>query len=498
MPHLNGALMLSRGQTYNYISTYGFYPPFYDVVSVGYFQIFGVSVIAGRLVALTFALLAIVVLFEFTKRTYGVKNALVASVLLGTMPGFFWVARLSMLETMLIFFFTLLLFAFFWLITKGGNKALVISGLALGIGILAKYQLVVAAIAMMLSILFLCRQRLKITLTKFLVILVIVVLVVTPWFLVLYQMTGTAKFDASLSAVQDGGQARSVYSTRFFTPVYYLIEMTWPLNQAPTHPIALPIFILGLCGIALFAYRRKKQDLYLLTWFIVIYVFFTFFVGNRQWRYVDTLFPILAISAANFLTFLYSRIQTWKPKPVEISRDRLKKLAGGFFIVLIAITLVYSSYNDYQLSFQGQFHVPIDEATNYLTANLNQNQSAVIVCASNVLNQDMFWFYLPANMSKDQIWQYPELPIDAYTVNFNITEFLDLCQQHNVKYIILFDYGIHTTFFNSTLDYTQVETMIFNTHRFGVPTDQPFFGDFSNNKGYRIFLVRFNQTETLP
>ncbi len=498
MPHLNGALMLSRGQTYNYISTYGFYPPFYDIVSLGYFQIFGFNVIAGRLVALTFALLAIVVLFEFTKRTYGVKNALIASVLLGTMPGFFWVSRLSMLETMLIFFFTLLMFSFFWLITKGGNKALIVSGFALGIGILAKYQIVVAALAMLLSILFLCRQRLKITVTKFLVILVIVVLVITPWFLVLYQMTGTAKFEASLSAVQDGGQARSVYSTRFFTPVYYLIEMTWPFNQAPTHPIALPIFILGLCGLALFAYRRKKQDLFLLTWFIVIYVFFTFFVGNRQWRYVDTLFPILAISAASFLTFLYGRIRTWKPKPTEISPNRLKKFAAGFFIVIIAITLVYSSYNAYQLSFQGQFHVPIDEATSYLVTNLSQNQSAVIVCASNVLNQDMFWFYLPANMSKGQIWQYPELPIDAYTVNFNITEFVQLCQQHNVKYIILFDYGIHTTFFNSTLDYTQVETMLFNTHRFGVPTDQPFFGDFSNNKGYRIFLVRFNQTATQP
>ena len=116
--------MLSRGQTYNYISTYGFYPPFYDIVSLGYFQIFGTSAIAGRLVALTFALLAIVVLFEFTKRTYGVKNALIASVLLGTMPGFFWVSRLSLLETMLIFFFTLLMFAFFWFITKAATKRL--------------------------------------------------------------------------------------------------------------------------------------------------------------------------------------------------------------------------------------------------------------------------------------------------------------------------------------------------------------------------------------
>jgi hypothetical protein len=95
-------------------------------------------------------------------------------------------------------------------------------------------------------------------------------------------------------------------------------------------------------------------------------------------------------------------------------------------------------------------------------------------------------------MSKDQIWQYPDLAVDAFTPNFNITEFVGLCQQRNVKYIILFDYGPHMQFFNTTLDYTQVQTMIYNTGRFDVPTDRPFFGDFSNNKGYRLFLVRFN------
>jgi hypothetical protein len=138
-----------------------------------------------------------------------------------------------------------------------------------------------------------------------------------------------------------------------------------------------------------------------------------------------------------------------------------------------------------------QIHIPFDEATHYLVGHLDQNQSAVLVCATNLLDQDMFRFYLPANMSKDQIWQYPDLAVDAFTPNFNITEFVSLCQQRNIKYIILFDYGPHTQFFNSTLDYTQVQTMIYNTGRFDVPTDRPFFGDFSNNKGYRLFLVRF-------
>jgi hypothetical protein len=202
----------------------------------------------------------------------------------------------------------------------------------------------------------------------------------------------------------------------------------------------------------------------------------------------------MAISGACFVVFLYDRIRNWTPKPLGVAKKTVRQFESGFFIFIIGLTLVYSCYNAYQLSFEGQFHVPISDAATYLANNLSGNQSAVIVCASNILNQDMFWFYLPSNMSESQVWQYPELPVDAYAPNFNITEFVSLCIQHNVKYIILFDYGIHDTFFNSTLDYSQVETMIYNTHSFGVPTDQPFFGEFSNNKGYRIFLVRFNET----
>ena len=494
MPHLYGGLLLTRGQTSEYLSTYGFYPPLFDIVTTGYFQIFGVNAVAGRLVSLTFSLLSIGVLFAFTKRIYGAKNALIAGILLGTMPGFFSLSRVSMLETMLIFFFTLLMFSFYSWISENSNKALVFSGLALGIGILAKYQIVVAAIAMVFSLLFLCRERLKISLRRLLLIFAIVALVVTPWLLMVYQTSGTTNFQSLAYVIQEGSPQRPEYSNRFFLPVFYLIEMTWPFNSAPTHPIALPIMILGLCGLALFAYRRRNPDIFLLTWFVVVYVFFTF-VPHREWRYVDPLFTILAISAAGFVLFLYGQIRNWKPKQIGYGGDGLKKLLAALFIFLMVTTVVYSSYNVYEMNFEGQYHIPIDQATSYLVTHLSQNQSAVVVCASNVLNQDMFRFYLPANMSKYQVWQYPEHPIDAYTPNFNITEFVNLCEQHNVKYIILFDYGIHMQFFNSTLDYTQVETMIYNSGRFGVPTDQPFFGDFANNKGYRLFLVRFNQTQ---
>ncbi len=406
------------------------------------------------------------------------------------MPGFFWVSRITMLETMMIFFFTLLMFFFYSWIIKNSNKALLFSGLALGIGILAKYEIIVAAIAMIATVLLLLRKRLKINLAKLIVILVIATLVAAPWFLMVYQLDGASKFQTVQYVIQSGADSRPAYSNRFFVPVFYLIELTWPYNYAPVNPISLPIFLLGLCGLGLFAYRRKKQDVFLLTWFLAVYIFFTI-IPNRQWRYADPVFPILAISAASFTIFLYGSIRAWKPNRISLSDIRLKKIAAAFFIVLAGSAVIYSSYNAFQMTDRDEIHIPIYEATNYLAGHLDQNQSAVLVCATNLLDQDMFRFYLPANMSSDQIWQYPDLAVDAFTPNFNITQFVALCQQRNVKYIILFDYGPHTLFYNSTLDYTQVETMIYNTHRFGDPLDQPFFGTFSDNKGYRLFLVRF-------
>lgn len=491
MPHLNGALMLTGGKTWDYITTYGYYPPVFDLATTLYFQIFGANQVAGRLVAVTFSVLAIWLLFEFTKKTYGTKNALIASILLGTMPGVFWLSRVTMIETMLIFFFTLVMFAFYSWITKDKYKTLLLTGVALGIGVLAKYQLIVAVIAMLLCILFLSRKRLKISLAKFLLIVVIVALVVAPWFLMVYHYDGITKFQTLQYVMTEGGQDRPAYSNRFQPiPVFYLVEMAWPFNDIPVHPISLPIFALGLCGLGLFAYRRKKQDIFFLTWFAVIYIFFTI-IPNRQWRYVTPLFPILAISAACFILFLYNWVRAWKPQQVGIKADRLKKLASVFFIALIAGSVAYAGYDSYLMTARDQIHIPVQETTNYLAGHLDQNQSAVLVCAFNLLDQDMFRFYLPKNMSNDQIWQYPALAVDAFTPNFNITEFISLCQERNVKYIILFDWGPHTTFFNTTLDYAQVQTIIYNTGKFDVPTDRPFFGDFANNKGFRLFLVRF-------
>jgi|WetSurMetagenome_2_1015567.scaffolds.fasta_scaffold101218_2 4-amino-4-deoxy-L-arabinose transferase-like glycosyltransferase len=486
--HLNSAIYLKEGQ-YWYFLNNSFYPPLFDAAVTGFFEVFGVSLVSGRLAAVAFALLSIWAVFELANAMYGKKAALLSAVFLGVMPGFFWLSRIALVETMLVFFFVLsMLFFYRWLQTKQ-YRMLFFSGLALGFGFLAKYQIIAAGIAMVACLLVLGWRQLKRLTLRFPILIVTALIIIIPWILIAYSFYSTHLLNDWLYALQMGNPGRSLYSERFPLQIFYLLEMTWPYGNV--HPVSVFLYGAGLLGLGLFAYRRKRQDLFLIIWFVVVFVFFTA-ISNRQWRYVTPLFPVLAVSAAGFFIFVYGKISRWKPKPIGIrlTGRRLKVLAVALFAVLTLSMIVYSCNDAYQLTAKDQIYIPIEEASNYLAGHLEANQTAVLVCAFNLLNQDMFRFYLPSNM-KEQVWQYPDAAVDAFTPNFNTTEFVNLCQERNVKYIILFDYGIYTKFFNSTLDYTQVETMIYNTGLFGDPQDQPFWGDFYGNMGYRIFLVRF-------
>ncbi len=487
MSHLHGGLLLYRGQPQAYLKQYGYYPPLYDLLTTGFFQVLGVSSASGRLTAVIFSLLSIWVTFELANRTYGSKVALTSAVLLGVMPGFFWLSRVAMLETMLIFFFTLTLFFFFTWLNKHKDKAFYLSSLALGIGFLAKYQILVAGIVMIVGLLLLSRDNLKRRLAKFLLVPVIAFAVVMPWFIVLYQANGSENFGTLFYVIQEGGQDRAEYSARFPAPVFYLIEMTWPFSDIPVHPVSLPLYILGLLGLGLFAWRRKPLDKFLLAWFVVVYVFFTF-VPNKQWRYITPVFPVLAMSAASFVQFLHSKISVLKPE--QTSLREYKKIAASLLIALSAAATIHSSYYAYQMTVRDQFSIPIEETTNYIASHMSLSESAVIVCAFNLFNQDMFRFYLPANMSADQIWQYPELPVDSFTPHFDITEFVSLCEKRNVRYLILYDYGVSSPFFNTTLTYSNVTILLYTSGRFGFTGDEPFFGDMP----HRTFLVGFHQS----
>jgi 4-amino-4-deoxy-L-arabinose transferase-like glycosyltransferase len=480
--HLNNGLFLLRGE---YTGVGSFYPPLFDVVTMSFFKVLGVTVLSGRLVSVTFSLLSLLVVFELVYSLYGAKTALSASILLGIFPGFFWLSRLAMIETMLVFFFTTSLFFFFSWLRNRQDKMLVLSGLTIGLGFLTKYQMLIAAVIMVASTLLLAKNHLKLMFYKFTLLIITAVAVAIPWILISYQIYASKMLDEWMYALQTGNPEKSLYSARYPLPIFYFIEMTWPYSDV--HPISLLLFSISLLGLGLFAWRRKKEDKLLLTWFILVFVFFTL-IPNKHWRYVLPLFPALAISAASFIFFFYEKVNSAWRAHITINKKRAVKVAAGLFTTFLAVGVVFSVKDAYDGVAKYQIQIDIEDATNYACSGLNQNESIMLLCPFNLFNQEMVRFYLWADGTmKNQVYQYPELPVDTYTPNFNITEFTGLCKQRNVKYVFTYEFGGVVPYFNTTLNLQKIYMMLYDSSNFTYISDDATFG--SNPR--RIFILTF-------
>jgi hypothetical protein len=166
--------------------------------------------------------------------------------------------------------------------------------------------------------------------------------------------------------------------------------------------------------------------------------------------------------------FVYGKAaEAWKNKQISINKKRLIKVAAGLFIIFAAVSIVYSCNEAYYMVARDQIHIPIEEATSYAVKRLGGNESIVVLCAFNLFNEDMVKFYLPADVSRQNVvLQYPELPVDAFTPNFNVTELITLCQEQNVKYVFLYEYGGDVPYFQSTLTAMEVYSELSNSGRF--------------------------------
>lgn len=482
--NLNGGLLLLRGHYERYVESNMFYPPFADLVVAGYFNVAGVSVFSGRLVGLTFALLSVWVTFELANKLYGAKTALIASIILGTMPGFVWLARLTMLETMLVFFFSASMLLFLVWLRKNENKYLVLCGVTLGLGFLTKYQTIIALIAMVTSIFLLCRGYLKEKLSRFPLLILTGIVVIAPWVIISYQAYSAGMLNQWLYALQVGNPQKAMYSMRFPSPIFYLIEMVWPYGAF--HPISFLVYGLGLLGVVLLLLRRKPEDKYLLVFFFVIYVFFSS-IGNKEWRYVVPLFPIIAIAAASLSIFAYERAKkVWTQPTLSLNRKRLGKVAAGCLIAVVVVGVSYSCVDAYQwINKQSTFDVPVKETADYVAKRLAVNETLVILCPLNLFSQDMLKFYLHAAESRRwQAAQYPDFAVDAYTPIFDVEELRELCTNRNVKYLLLFEYGEIYPYFNSTLTMQEIYQTMLNAECFTYETS---FGTYP----CRIYILSY-------
>ena len=253
------------------------------------------------------------------------------------------------------------------------------------------------------------------------------------------------------------------------------------------HPVSIFIYILGILGLVFFAWRRKPEDKFLLTWFLSAYVFFTL-IGNKQWRYMVPVLPVFAMSAASLITFAYGKTEKmWKQTHTNLKRIRMGKIAAAGLIAVTIFSVAYSSVDAYNwVQKDNAFNLPLDKASKYVAARLECNESLVVLCPINVFSADIAKFYVHAanqNLRVD-LWQYPELPVDTYQPLFNLTELTNLCDSKNAKYLFLFEYGETYPYFDSNLTMKAVYAQLLSTPRFTVQTT---FGNYPTT----IFVLSF-------
>ena len=485
--HLSSGSLLYMGRYDEFLNN-AFYPPLFDTLTFVSFKTFGISLFTARLPSVFFACLSLWAVFELARYMYGNKVGMFSAVMLCIMPGFFWLSGHAMLETILIFFVTVSLFCFYRWINTRHDKLLVLSGLALGLGFLAKYQILVVGVVMLLSIVLLARKQVKAVSKKFKIVIFAAVSVVIPWIILAFQVYKTGFIGQWFYVLQIGNPGRSIYSTRFPLPIFYFVEMVWPHNNF--HPISLFCYIIGLTGLVWMAWRHRRDDKFLMLWFAVIFVFFTL-ISNKDWRYVVPLFPILAISASVVVLELGGALKhIWK-KTLSVGKKRLAKVTSVVLVVVVASAMFYSVYDTYNYNSTAIPFIDIQDATHYALNNIADGKSIMVLLPCNLFNKDMIQFYLWAEGDRSiEVLQYPEVAVDAYVPNFNFTEFTDICRQQNVQYIIAFEYGgVEVPYYNTTLTFLQVYEQLYVSDNFSYVTEELSFG----HTPWWVFVMEFTE-----
>lgn len=290
-----------------------------------------------RLVSVLFSSLTVILVVLFGWKYISFSVGIFAGIILSMLPLFVGYSQLATLESLIIFFFTAVIFSFFNFLSKPSKINILLTGVLLGLAFSVKYSnflLVPLLILIYLIQLFNNKKRIELLHFKsiFLILLIgfitFFVLWPMPWFHLREVIAYNASIRNSPYSVPEVFFGRLMHVPKLYYFIYFLI--TTPF-------LILSFFLIGLKKIS----NEKKWILYsIVVWFL--FPFIQSFYNFRQHgiRYIIEIYAPLALIAAIGFDYINGKIT----RKILLKSVLFIPVAIYLFLILVKISPYYLEY----------------------------------------------------------------------------------------------------------------------------------------------------------
>jgi 4-amino-4-deoxy-L-arabinose transferase-like glycosyltransferase len=313
IPHLNSEVYLDKP------------PLFFWLMAATATVIGGMTEFAARFPAALFALLTLVLLFFLGKKLFNEKGGFFAALILATNVEFLWLARRACLDTTLTFFTTAAItFLYVGFYQQRGRWVLyLLAYLAMALGVLTKLQIGVIVPALAVGIYFLVRRELGFFKDPAHIPGIALFVALIGGWLALAYLAGGQEYLRGL--LYQKTASTFLETASHDRPLYYYL-INFPGDFVPWIIFFPSALIYGLS-----AEGRKKEFIFVLFWFVVIFVFFSIAKAKRE-LYLLPLYPAAALMVGNLLAE--------RPLGAEGAHRRITSIPFMVLIIVLALTAI--------------------------------------------------------------------------------------------------------------------------------------------------------------
>ncbi|HEY9152012.1 MAG TPA: glycosyltransferase family 39 protein [Anaerolineales bacterium] len=271
---------------------------------------FGVSDLAGRLLAAAFGVGTVYFCYQLGSLLYGKNTGLISALILAIMPYHVVVSRQVLLDGPMVFFSTLTLYLMARFAITGRSSWLHAVGVGMGLTFLAKETgiILLGAVYVFLAL----SREIRIRFVDLVLSTVLMILMVAPFPLSLLLAGGTST-----------GRNYLVWQ------LFRRSNHTWDFYFSTALPsIGILVILVALIGIVLLWKERSWRERLLIWWIIVPVVFFQLW-PTKGFQYLLPIAPAFAVLAGRTLA-------RWKPA-WKLSLPWFQTVAAAIVVVPLMI-----------------------------------------------------------------------------------------------------------------------------------------------------------------